>query len=226
MPGKTESAIEAGNAKNRLTQAERRSRSDKRLIATGMKLIGARGSAATSMAEIGLTAGFSRGLLNERFGTKQNFLIAMVDQIDRWFQEKLRDRLEGRQGLDAVRARIVAHLDGAQEHPAALRSLYFLMTESLTVEPEILPRINKLEEGFRQGVIAHLNEAKEAGEIPADIDCRQHAIIIVGMIRGLIHQAMQSGGRMDLDWSKEPLTGWIDMILKAKGKADPVWPAI
>jgi AcrR family transcriptional regulator len=52
----------------RLTQAERRARSERSLLDAAEQLFAEKGSHRTSLAEIGERAGYSRGLVGERFG--------------------------------------------------------------------------------------------------------------------------------------------------------------
>ena len=72
----------------RRPQAERRAESDRRMMRAALKLIAEKGSSGISMAQIGLEAGYSRGLPAERFGNKVALLEAVVD-----FSDQKRGRL-------------------------------------------------------------------------------------------------------------------------------------
>ncbi len=58
----------------RLTQAERTEISDNRMLDAAVALIVELGPASTSLKEIGLMAGYSRGLAGQRFGSKDKLL--------------------------------------------------------------------------------------------------------------------------------------------------------
>src|SRR6516225_12449015 len=105
---KTKSASKSGSR-----QDERRRASDARMLRAAMSIIAQKGAAGASLAEIGVAAGFSRGLPAERFGTKLALLHALMDFMEGWFAERLRTAIGDKTGMDAVRARIDAHIDSA-----------------------------------------------------------------------------------------------------------------
>lgn len=199
--------------KPRLTQASRRAKSDRRLLAAAMRLVAQRGAASTSLAEIGLAAGYSRGLPAERYGTKLKLLEALVDEIDQWFADQLKRSLEGRSGLDALTTRIEAHLDGVINYPEGATALYHLFVESLSVIPELRQRIQVLEDSYRVGLRVHLEEGQRAGEIRQDIDTTHYATIILGSIRGVVLQVLMMDKLTELCWAKEELPSLYRRIL-------------
>ena len=59
-------------------QAERRGESDRRMMRAAARLIACKGVAGTSLAEVGVAAGYSRGLPVERYGTKLGLVRALL----------------------------------------------------------------------------------------------------------------------------------------------------
>jgi AcrR family transcriptional regulator len=98
-------AVAQTRAKLPSRQDERRRASDARMLRAAMAIIAQKGAAGASLAEIGVAAGFSRGLPAERFGTKLAMLNALMDFMEGWFAERLRKAVGDKTGLDAVRAR-------------------------------------------------------------------------------------------------------------------------
>ena len=84
------------------TQAARRSRSDRRLIAAALKLIAVKGADRTSMAEVGTAAGYSRALPGDRFGSKIGMLEAIVDNMSEWFRQQVESTRAAERGLAAA----------------------------------------------------------------------------------------------------------------------------
>jgi AcrR family transcriptional regulator len=187
------------------TQRERREASDRRILAAAMTLIARNGAARSSMADIGLAAGYSRGLPGERFGTKVDLLKALVDSMNDWFSVRARAALEGKRGLEAVLARAAAHMDGAIDSPAATMALHSLYVESLNVIPELRAHMTTLTERYRMAFVKHLREGQRMGEIRPEINCSLQASIIIGAMRGLTHQAFTSGTGTDLRAAKPAL---------------------
>ena len=62
----------------RRTQAERTEISDNRMLEAAVELIVDRGPAATSLKEVGLKAGYSRGLAGQRFGSKDKLFALCI----------------------------------------------------------------------------------------------------------------------------------------------------
>src|SRR6202171_6698553 len=100
-------------------QRERRRASDTRMLRAAMQIIASKGAAGATLAEIGVAAGFSRGLPAERFGTKVALLNALIDFMEGWFQERVRQAVAGKTGMAALSARIDAHIDAAFATPGS-----------------------------------------------------------------------------------------------------------
>lgn len=193
----------------RRTQEDRREESDRRILRAATRLIARNGSAGTSMAEIGLAAGYSRGLPSERFGTKESLLRSVVANVDDAFQERLAGELGDKTGLAAVEARIGAHLDGAMKGAHGVRALYLLYMESLTVAPELHETIAQMGRDNRDGLANHLREAQRMGEIDRDIDPDTYAMVILGAIRGVITQWVIEPRAVDLLEAKAVLAAMV-----------------
>ena len=202
----------------RRTQTERRAESDRLILNAAMKLIARNGAARSSLADIGLAAGYSRGLPSERFGSKVELLKALVNSMDAWFVARVQPALEGKHGLDAVLARAAAHLDGAITSPIATMALHSLYVESLSVIPELRPRMAALSEGYRQAFIRHLREGQRLGQIRRDMNCNHQASIIIGALRGLTHQAFINGAATDLRTVRPVLLRLLRDALGVRGR--------
>lgn len=193
----------------RRTQEDRREESDRRILRAATRLIARNGSAGTSLAEIGLAAGYSRGLPSERFGTKDALLRSVVATIEEAFQARLAGDLGDKKGLAAVEARIGAHLDGALKGAAGVRALYLLYMESLTVAPDLHAQISQMGHDNRDGLANHLREAQRMGEIDRDIDPKAYAMVILGAIRGVITQWVIDPRAVDLLEAKAVLASMV-----------------
>lgn len=176
-----------------MTQEARRSASNERLISAAIQLISERGSTGMSLADVGLAAGFSRGLPGERFGSKLGLLQATVRFLREWLQARVAAEVNGRVGLDAVLTRIDCHLQAAADEPGYHRALYHLVLDSTWTEPGLADSIAELEQAHRSGFMEHLREGQEREEIDPSIDVAQQAMLIVGAMRGVIIQAVVSG---------------------------------
>ena len=193
----------------RRTQEDRRAESDRRILSSARRLIARKGSAGTTLAEIGLEAGYSRGLPSERYGSKQALLLELVARTEEAFQAQLATDLGDKTGLAAVEARIDAHLTGALRGAEGVRTLYLLTMESLTVAPELHARVADLARGYRDSFAQHLNEARTAGEVDATLDVQTCATLILAALRGLISQWLIEPGDIDIPTAKAALVSMV-----------------
>ena len=202
-------------------QVERRRASDARMLRAAMRIIAQKGAAGATLAEIGIEAGFSRGLPAERFGAKLTLLHALLDFMDGWFQQRVAAAVNGKSGLEALRARLDAHIDSACASPVATAALYSLFVESLCAIPELQPRTRALSAGFHEGFRSHLEQAKRRGELRAGVDARQMAAILVGALRGLIIQSLLEGDARRLAVHRAQIHALVNAGLSKAAPAAP-----
>lgn len=172
------------------TQAERRAESDSRMLRAATELIARHGSAGVSLARIGVAAGYSRGLPTERYGSKSRLLEAVIDASDNWFQRRLATRLEGKTGLTALRERIRVHLETVNESRMPTVALFLLIIDSAATLPELQPRVQRLNERWRAGILADLQTARRAGALPGTLDLERHSILMLAAMHGVAVQAL------------------------------------
>jgi AcrR family transcriptional regulator len=139
----------------RRTQAERLELSGRRLLTAAAQLIAEKGWEATTAAEIGRRAGYSRAMVHARFGSKD----ALLDTL---FHTEYEERLSP--SLDATATglrRVLATFDRIgelfDEDPAFLESMFVLSFEAVKRGSALRPRIvewmeqvaGMVEHGFR-----------------------------------------------------------------------------
>lgn len=201
----TVSANETMATAPRRSQASRRSESDRRMLRAAARLIARRGVAGTSLADVGVAAGYSRGLPVERFGSKLGLIKMLLEATDSWFQAHLARTLEGSSGLQALRLRIEAHLGSIERSRSATAALYSIYMESLCVMPELKPAVADFTNRWRVGLATHLREAQVAGHLDKDIDCAAEAGFLLAAMRGLMIQHLMDQESSDLMASKDIL---------------------
>jgi AcrR family transcriptional regulator len=198
----------------RRTQEERRSESERRLLDAAITLIARKGSAGTTLAEIGLAAGYSRGLPSGLYGTKTALLHALVERAEETFKEQLAHDIGGKTGMKAVEARISAHLSSLVRSPDRARCIHLLYMESQTIVPELRDRIAALGQLYRAGFVQNLREARAAGEIRGGVNLENIAIVMLGTLRGILTQAMIAPAAIDVAASKSIVLGMVRSYLQ------------
>lgn len=182
----------------RQTQEERRERSTRRLLDAATQLIADQGFTRTSLAQIGKAAGYSRGLVNERFGSKTELVRVLAEEFrDSLAVERLDPALEGRSGLDALIVAVETYLDSLEWSGALGRAYYELLGESLALIPEIQETFLEAERALRSGFRHLVEDAVASGEIPADADTDALATVVVGILRGVSVQWLRDPAAVD-----------------------------
>ena len=170
----------------RRTQASRRAESDRRMLRAASHLISRQGLRATTMAEIGLLAGYSSGLPISRYGSKAGLVEALLEAMDQWCQTTFAAATAGRRGLDALEARVEVYVGGARSIPDGALALQMIRVEAPHGFPSLLPRLEILTRHWLDGIRDDLSDARSLGEVRADLDCEAYAEVILGAMQGLM----------------------------------------
>ena len=101
MAGKS---AEKTQANGRMTQAERTALSDRRMFDAAISLINERGTQKTTLKDIGEIAGYSRGLANYRFGSKDGLMLELFARFDTRWKEHLGSYIKKQTRIKAVLA--------------------------------------------------------------------------------------------------------------------------
>lgn len=167
-----------------LTQPERVEQSSRRLLQAAAQLIVEKGWEATTAAEIGRRAGYSRAMVHARYGSKDAILQA--------FQQTYVARLNpdpepGDTGLQQV----LAHFDRIEEihaqDPALMRAMFVSAFEAVKTTSPLRDAVRaqlsaagvKIDAGLRTGI--------RDGSIRPDIDVATARQDITGSVFGIAY---------------------------------------
>lgn len=185
--------------RKRRTQAERVAESDRKMLAAALQLIGERGYRGTSLAAIGEASGYSRGLVHERFGSKEGLLWALVKRMLRvWNRESAQQGQAGHSGIAALEDVLDNHRRAVLED-RGIKAFYQLMFEALGPVPDLRAELQTLHQRFRADMERAMREGIASGELRADIDPAAQAVALMGSLRGIAFQWLLEPGGFDLD---------------------------
>jgi len=169
-----------------LTQVERTALSDERMADAAVALICERGAGATTLTEVGLRAGYSRGLASNRFGSKAGLWAFLVRTIGEEWLTELHDAVDGTAGLETIHAALDAHCRFLLESSARTRAFYVLWFESVGPDPELRALIAHAHARRQRDVEEWITSGIEHGSIPADVAktvvAEQFCASIVGIV--------------------------------------------
>src|ERR1700683_3319081 len=114
-----------------LTQVERSALSDARMAEAAVALICERGADGTTLKDVGLLAGYSRGLASYRFGSKAGLWSFLVRTIGEEWLAELGKAVDGTCGLETIHAAVDAHCRFLLDSSDRTRAFYVLWFDSV-----------------------------------------------------------------------------------------------
>ena len=172
-----------------VTQRERSEKSTRALLDAAGEVIADVGYENMTLVAVGERAGYSRGLVTARFGSKENLLRALVERMTAgWTHRNVLPRTAGRPGLDGVVTLLDAIRAQAQTDPRALRVLYALMFEALGPNADLRNHFVEFHRTMRADIAKLVRRGVRDGSIRAGVDPVAEAVLIVGGLRGVAYQ--------------------------------------
>jgi AcrR family transcriptional regulator len=169
------------------TQPERQAFSDAAMAAAAVALICEHGAAATTLKDVGMRAGYSRGLAGYRFGSKAGLWAFLVHTIGEEWLAELRRAASGTTGLQTLHAALDAHCAILTESPERFRAFYTLWFDSVGPDPALRMQIARIHERRRHDVERWISDGIASGTVRPDADVRDVAEQFVSQIVGIVY---------------------------------------
>jgi AcrR family transcriptional regulator len=173
----------------RRTQTERRQAAERALLTAAARLFARRGIDTTSLAEIGDEAGYSRGLVNHRFGSKAALVERLAELAQGDFVHALRRPAPGEEA-DTLLAIISAYVDRAAQSAAESRAFFVMWGAAFPEDSPLRPVFIAGDRRFRDGIEALVRAGQSHGSIDAAVDPQGFAAAFVALLRGIGAQAV------------------------------------
>jgi AcrR family transcriptional regulator len=176
----------------------RTARSTNALLDATSELITEGGFASLTFAAIGERAGYSRGMVTARFGSKEGLIEALIDRIvTRWSHRNVLPLTAGKLGLEGMSILLDAIRRQAAKDPRGLRVLYALMFESLGPDEALRTRFAKLHDTMRSDFAAIVTKGRRDGSIGDGLRAAREAALIIAGLRGIGYQWLLDPERFD-----------------------------
>jgi AcrR family transcriptional regulator len=174
--------------------------STKRLLQAAVDSIAERGYERSTLVEIGERAGYSRGMVTGRFGSKENLLWHLLERhFVQWSEDTLNpdlDKLPAPQALEHVLDRTRQNV---RDVPTHMRALYSILFESLVLVPEVRNRVADIHRRHRERVQEIIQRGIDEGSIVSTVVPDALAAVWVGAFRGIAFQWLLDPEEFDLD---------------------------
>lgn len=186
------------------TNAELREEATGRMIDTAIRLIAERGATRLSLVDVGRASGYSHSLPNYYFKSKKQLLVEVYTRIVANFQQRSKvwskARAPGplRAGMGVIGSTIGAYCNLAAEGRPDSRAMHALWSESLSAMPELLEDVRPLNQKSLEFFEAQIRIGVERGEIDPGVNVEALAVMIFGMLRGVVAQWLIDPERVDL----------------------------
>lgn len=195
---KTHADVPTTRKKKRLTQAERTAISDRKMFQAAIKLIVEKGPRNTTLKEIGELAGYSRGLANYRFGSKEKLFADVVKMCTRTWSTDLEKFVGGKTGLDALLAALDAYEHFLLATADETMALYILWFESVNVQSELRDRLAQIIAIYRKDIAGWIRQGIQAGDIDSSVNPDLFATECCSFLFGTIFQWLISPETMEV----------------------------
>lgn len=187
------------------SQAERRADAERRILLAATRLIADRGVRSVSLQDVGREAGYSRGIVNHHFGTKQELIKAVIVHAQQAFALPATDAT----GLDLLLLTVGRYIDYLRERQPAGQAFLLLWATAVGSEPALRAMFVERDAWFRDLLAQHVHEGIVEGSVRADASPAAVSTSILGMLRGIGLQLMLMSDDESLDVIRD---GAVDTI--------------
>ncbi len=170
-------------------QQQRSDTSTRRLLEAAGELISESGYAGMTLAAVGERAGYSRGIVTIKFGSKANLMAAVVARITKgWSHKRWLPLIEDQNGLDGFLSLVKAISDEFERDTKGVKLLYALMFEAAQSNEELRQEFIEFHRSYRADLAVILRRGIEDGSIRPDIGVEDEAAAVVSGLRGIGYQ--------------------------------------
>lgn len=199
---------------HRQTQAERRETAERAILEAATLIVAEKGLEELSMNEVGEAAGYSRALPGHYFGSKSALIHALTDHILAGYAERMRSGSTPSQGLELLLDVVRFCIDDAVENPVAVRAYQTILVSGLS-RPELKPMVDRMTMQSINDIAGLIMQARELGDVRADVEPLAEASIIISAIRGVLFQWLINPDHISLSRMREILVTNVRNTLKA-----------
>lgn len=181
------------------------------MIQAATRLVVQRGIGGTRLTEVGLEAGYSRGLAAMRFGTKAGLLSRVARHaLSSWIR-RVTDAVGTKTGLAAVLAAIDAQDRWVQEAPDEMRVIYMIFFQSMDPSAEYHLNVAHSLVAQRRDLSRWIREARDADEVDRSVDPEAEAAQVLSGMVGIVYQSI-----MDPDVRASPMHAKLKADLRTR----------
>lgn len=175
-----------------------------------MEIIARDGVRAVTMAAVGEAAGYSRGIVNHQFGTREGLMTAVAKLA----QSQFAPVAPGLRGRERIVSDVAAYLAALRSGPRDAGVFLRLWIAAIgDEEPGLRELFVERDASFRTYFAGKIAEGIEDGTIRPEVDAEAAGFAIVGQLRGISLQLQLAPDAADVDALAAEIGGWLDRAL-------------
>jgi AcrR family transcriptional regulator len=167
------------------TQAERRATTETRLLEAAYGIVADHGVRAVTTAAVGERAGYSRGIVNHHFGSRDQLMMRLAETA----QGRFAPDPGPRRGREHVLSVVDDYLATVRSNPRDMCVFLRLWAAAIgDEEPSLRDAFARRDAFFRDYFEDAITEGLTDGSIRGDVDASATAVALVGLVRGIAMQ--------------------------------------
>ena len=164
--------------------------SDLKMVNKTIKLLSEGGVNAVTLEAVGVNAGYSRGLVSRRYGSKDQLLVRVLNYLENWLNEKSKIATNNKYGLDAINSLILSISDDFYLYREKYRAYFWLRFYGLEQNKILNECLVKSRNIREEKTIKWLKEALALEELSRNVDIEMVHDFIKTSLMGLVHNWM------------------------------------
>lgn len=164
--------------------------SDLKMVNQTIKLLSEGGVNALTLEAVGVNAGYSRGLVSRRYGSKDQLLVRVLNYLENWLNEKSKIATNNKYGLDAINSLILSISDDFYLYREKYRAYFWLRFYGLEQNKILNECLVKSRNIREENTIKWLKEALALEELSRNVDIEMVHDFLKTSLMGLVHNWM------------------------------------
>lgn len=196
----------------RRTQIERKEDAEEKLIASAIRLIARKGVSSVTLGEIGVEAGYSRGLPTHHFGSKTALIREVGKRIKEINVSEIEQQVGKFQGLEGIKRSVARYFERDSAGKEGSGAIMALLCDALTEDSETVDVMTDYIGFWIQHLQNFFEDAVRMGQVSPDLDVHTQSALLLGTLRGTLLQHMISPDYIDLKAASKALQANIEAL--------------
>jgi AcrR family transcriptional regulator len=207
--------------KKRLTRAERRERTREDLISAAGRLFTGRGFHATSVDEIALEAGYTKGAVYSNFESKEDLFFAVyerrAERVLAEYEQALREA--GPLGGSERLVEQAARRRGSGED--GWLAVFFEFWAHVVRRPELRERFAKIHARVLEPIVSGVERFVEEERIELPVEARQYTVAVHAMSLGLSLERLTQPEVVDVTLAPRMMRHMFEELARRRAEEEP-----